>query len=127
MAEVTFPVTGFAGAQFSEEEVRHPQAFGRAYMPSTPNAAGFVKMLQSNGFEYNPIHNPTGVAASDYEYLRGLYNFGGSVPQEMILIRRKSDQRLWMPNYDNVINFDQWLSLSVELINGWGFKPGDEQ
>lgn len=127
MGDITFPVTGFAGAQFSEEEVRHPQAFGRAYHPSSPNAAGFVRMLQSNGFDYSPAHNPNGVKAEDYEYLRGLYAFGGSVPQEHILIRRKSDQKLWFSHYDNVINFDQWFSLSVELINGWGFKPGDEQ
>jgi len=128
-SEVSFPVTGYNGAEFTEEEIKHPQAFGRAYHPSNIDAGQFVRDLDIRGFQYaaNANLNPKGVKAEDYDYLVGLYGFGDSVPQTQVLIRHKKTEKLWFSSYDNVINYDQWLSLAIELINGWGFAPGDEQ
>jgi len=128
-SEVSFPAIGYNGAEFSEEEVRHPQAFGRAYHPSNTDAGQFVRDLDVRGFQYaaGANLNPKGIKAEDYDYLVGLYGYGDSSIYAHVLIRNRKTGKLWFSNYDNVINYDQWLSLAVELINGWGFSPGDEQ
>lgn len=133
------PYIGYAGAEFSEEEISHPQAFGRSFVPTNVDLTKWIDQLETRGFNYcegagfNPGQGGGRVKhANDYDYIHGLqkWNHAPNAPPHMrasVLMRDKATKKLWMVDYQNSIDYDQWMQTVVDLCNGWGFLPGGEE